>query len=242
LSAAFDLGQYAEEVGAFAELAESFVDATSALRLSEVARELQGFVAAGNPVIDWQTRQNIVFRHSNLYDGPGKHHRDTSLELGFECRFERPARTKKKCKVWNIGRVATHLTLKKEERRLSCHFDYKNAGQWGPQIHFQVKETEENGFLPIPRIASLSFLPTDCADLGLAELHPEAWRKLQSSGAMSHHTAIVRAAQEQRSLVYLADIAKQWNDDKKATRICMLQDYTSNVRSLPDRHGREARL
>lgn len=242
MNAAFDLGQYADEVDAFAELAEPFVDATSALRLEEVGRELRTLVEAGTPVIDWQTRQNILFRPSNAYDGPGRRHDDTWLELGFQCRFERPARTRRKCKTWKIVRVATHLTLRKVAGQLSCHFDYKNAGQWGPQIHFQVKETAENGDLPIPRIISTSFLPTDCADLGLAELHPESWRKLQASGRMSHHTSVVRTAQEQRSLAYLADIRKQWNDDTKATRISMLQDYTSNVSSLPDRLGRQAQL
>lgn len=242
MSVLLDLVDYADEVEAFAGLADEFVDAASALRLSDIARELRNFVDAGTPSFIWQTHADIVFRPNNLYDGPGRHHADTSLEFGFSCEFSRPIKTPKKSRVWKVVRSATHLALAKDGGCLRFHFDYKNAGQWGPQLHFQVDETPENGNLPIPRMPSLSFLPTDCADLGLAELHPQEWRQVQASRAMNHHMSVVRSAQESRSVTYVNDVRRQWDDDRRATRICMLQDYTAKITGFPDRHGNEASL
>lgn len=240
MSVHLDLGYYADEVDAFAGLAEDFVDGASALRLNDVARELQGMVASGTPAFVWETRSDIIFRPGTRYDGPDRQHAETSLSIGFCCKFWRPAKTPRKCRVWQVVRCATHLSLVKDGGRLCFHIDYKNAGQWGPQIHFQVEEAAETGNLPIPRLPSLSFLPTDCADMGLAELHPEEWRRIQQSSAMNHHMSVVRTAQEQRATAYVADIRRQWDDDARATRISMLQDYTGSVGGLPDRHGNEA--
>jgi hypothetical protein len=242
MSVLLDLAQYSDEVEAFAGLADDFVDAASALRLNDVARELRNFVDAGTPSFTWQTRADIVFRPSNLYDGPQRQHTDTSLAIGFACEFSRPVSIPRRCRVWRVVQSATHLALSKDGGRLRFHIDYKNAGQWGPQIHFQIDEAPDIGNLSIPRIPSLSFLPTDCADLGLAELHPLEWRQVQASMAMNHHMSVVRTAQERRSVAYVNDIRRQWKDDTRATRICMLQDYTAKIDGLPDRHGNEARF
>lgn len=237
-----NLADYAEEVEAFAALADDFIDATSALRLNDVARELRNFVDAGTHNFTWQTHADIVFRKSNNYDGPGRVHNDTNLEVGFTCEFSRPANTARRCRVWRILRSATHIALSKDGGQLRCHIDYKNPGQWGPQVHFQINEAAENGNLPIPRIPSLAFLPTDCADLALSELHPEEWKKVQASGAMSRHMSLVRSSQERRSLAYIADIRRKWDEDRQMTRISMLQDYTANVGGFLDSHGNEARI
>lgn|GEM_PF-2987851 len=242
MSVFLDLAHYADEVQAFAGLADDFIDGASALRLNDVSRELHALVEAGASSFTWQTRSEIVFRPSNLYDGPQRQHTDTSLAISFTCEFWRPTKTPRRCRVWKVIHSATHLTLSKDGGQLCFHIDYKNASQWGPQIHFQIEEAPETGNLPIPRLPSLSFLPTDCADMGLAELHPLEWRRVQASMAMNHHMSVVRTAQERRATAYVADIRRQWDDDSRATRICMLQNYTANIGGLPDRHGNEARI
>ena len=237
-----DLVDYADEVEAFAGIADEFVDAGSALKLKDVARELRNFVDTGTSSFVWQTPGEIAFRSSRLYDGPGREHTQTDLRIGFTCEFRRPVKTRKKCRVWQAVQAATHVTLEKDGGQLRFHVDYKNVGQWGPQIHFQIVESDETGNLCIPRMPALSFLPTDCADLALAELHPEEWRKVQASGAKSRHVSIVRSAQQARVLAYLGDIGRQWEQDRLTTRVSMLQDYTAALSGLPDRHGNEPRL
>lgn len=240
MSVLIDLDHYADEVSAFAALASDFVGATSTLRLEEVARQLRQSVDTGSHHFVWETRDPVIFRPSHLYDGPGREHSAASLSLGFKCEFRRRTSTSRKCRVWQVERSATHLAIAKEVGRMRFHIDYKNADQWGPQIHFQVDELDALGNLPIPRIPSISFLPTDCADLGLSELHPEEWRRVQSSGNMSRHMSVVRSAQEARTLAYVGDIRRQWDGDRRTTRVCMLQDYTAGALGLPDRHGKEA--
>lgn len=217
-------------------LAGEFVDKSSALRLAEIQRNLNTGVRAGVPRWSWETRGDILFRPSTAYDGPGKAHVETFLELAFKIEFERPARVRKKSTVWKIANTATHLVIRKEGGRLPFHFDYKNPGQWGPQLHFQVAEAL--GGLPIPRIPSTAFLPTDCIDLALAELHHEDWRRRQAAGSNGRHVAIIRRAQENRAKTYLRNIASLWDGDTSSTRICMLQGYTATVAALPDQHDR----
>jgi hypothetical protein len=236
MSVLIDLADYLEEVEAFVALAEEFVDKSSALRLSDVKRELKTGIDFGQSEWSWETREDILFRPSRLYDGPGRTHVDTWLNLGFKCDFIRPKSVKKSRTVWEIVGSATHVTISKDDGHMSCHFDYKNRGQWGPQLHFQV--SEDIGNLPIPRILSPSFLPTDCADLILAELHPEAWRQLQAAGTSSRHVSVIREAQEHRTKTYVENIANMWRGDTKSTRVCMLQNYTATIAALPDRRGR----
>ncbi|MDP3859497.1 MAG: hypothetical protein Q8Q73_17210 [Stagnimonas sp.] len=231
-----DLADYLGEVEAFAALADDFVDKSSALRLSDVVRDLKTGIDLGAATWSWQTRQDIVFRPSQAYDGPGRAHIDTWLDLGFKCDFARPKSVQKSKTAWEIVGSATHVTIRKNDGHLPCHFDYKNGGQWGPQLHFQVSENVGN--LPIPRIPSTSFLPTDCADLILSELHHEEWRQLQAAGGSSRHVSVIRSAQEHRTKAYVENIANMWRGDTKSTRVCMLQNYTATVAALPDRHGR----
>lgn len=236
MSVLIDLADYLGEVEAFAGLADDFVDKSSALRLADIVRELKTGIDLGQPEWSWQTRDDIVFRPSRLYDGPGRTHVDTWLKLGFKCDFYRPRSVRKAATVWAIVRSATHVTISKDDGNMPCHFDYKNDAQWGPQLHFQV--SEDLGNLPIPRIPSASFLPTDCADLLLAELHHEEWRQLQAAGSSSRHVSVIREAQEQRTKAYIENIASLWRGDTKSTRVCMLQNYTATVSALPDRRGR----
>ncbi|RYG38920.1 MAG: hypothetical protein EON93_01080 [Burkholderiales bacterium] len=241
MSTLIDLDHYAEEVAAFAGLAAGFVAGSSTLRLDDVERQLRQAVEAGQHTIVWETRDPIIFRPGNLYDGPGREHAPTSFSLEFRCEFSRPTATRRRCRVWQIVHSATHVSIEKEAGGLRFHVDYKNAGQWGPQVHLQIEESPEHGDLPIPRIPAMSFLPTDCADLALSELHPEEWRRTQGAGGMQHHMSVVRNAQESRTLAYVSDIRRQWNQDTRLTRISMLQDYTAAIAGLPDRHGRDAR-
>lgn len=239
MSALIDLAAYKAEVDAFVALADNFVDRTSALRLADVQRDLETGVSMGESSWCWETRENILFRPSIAYDGPGRTHVETYLELGFRFEFNRPVRTRRRSSVWRISASATHVTIRKEGGELPCHFDYKNASQWGPQLHFQIAETLGN--LPIPRIPSTTFLPTDCIDLALAELHHEEWLRHQNVGANSRHVSVVRNAQENRTKVYLQNVASLWSDDKSCTRVCMLQNYTATVEALPDQLGRIAK-
>jgi len=238
LSVLIDLDDYLGEVEAFAELANDFVDKSSALRLTDIVRELKTGIDLGQSEWSWETKKDIVFRPSQLYDGPGRRHIDTWLKLGFRCEFVRPKQVKKAKTIWNIATTATHVEIYKNDGRMPCHFDYKNDRQWGPQLHFQVSESIGN--LPIPRILSMSFLPTDCADLLLAELHHEEWRRLQAAGSSSRHVSVIRDAQEHRTKAYIENIANLWHGDKKSTRICMLQNYTATVEALPNCRGRSA--
>ena len=236
MSALIDLAAYSQEVEAFVALAAEFVDKNSALRLADIERDLNTGVGAGAAKWSWETRDTILFQPSTAYDGPGKAHVETFLELTFKFVFERPVRVRKRSTVWKIASAATHLLIRKEGGGLPFHFDYKNSGQWGPQLHFQVAETL--GGLPIPRIPSPTFLPTDCIDLALAELHHEDWRRRQAAGANSRHVSLIRRAQENRTKTYLRNIASLWDGDTSCTRVCMLQEYTATVTALPDQHNR----
>jgi hypothetical protein len=238
LSARIDLAAYAQELEAFAALAEDFVDKGSTLRLTDVVRELRTGVDLGNRRWSWATRTNIVFRPSTAYDGPGRVHGETWLELGFRFDFTRPANVRRQVTVWQIESASTHIRIHKEDGESSFHFDCKNAQQWGPQLHFQVAEDQVN--LPIPRLVSAIFLPSDCADLALAELHHEEWRRLQAAGASARHVSVIRDAQENRTMTYLRNIEALWKGSVASTRICMLQDYTASFVTLPDHRGRTA--
>lgn len=241
MSVLIDLDGYHREVEAFASLAGDFVDKASSLQLTEVAKNLRTGIDQGRAEWSWTTRSNIVFRASNSYDAPGKEFPNTRFELGFTCSFLRPAKTRRSCTVWKLDTAATHVSIVCEESdgRLYFHFDYKNANQWGPQVHFQV--SEQVGNLPIPRLVTTAFLPTDCADLILSELHHEEWRKLQFARGSQANVSVLRDAQEHRTMSYLRDIAALWNDDRAYTRFTMLQDYTSRLKALPDQRGRAAK-
>ncbi len=208
----------------------------SSLTLIDILRDLRTGIQLGRPSWCWQTRENIVFRSSTAYDGPGRNFGETWLEMGFVCKFTRPVKAKKRATAWEIRSTETHLRICRDTDVLPCHFDYKNSGQWGPQLHFQV--SEELGNLPIPRILSGAFLPTDCADLVLSELHHEEWRRHQAASAHEHNMSIMRNAQEHRTMCYLQNIAGLWRGDRRSTRVCMLQDYTSTLASLPGHSGR----
>jgi hypothetical protein len=236
LSTIIDLAEYAAEVEAFAALATDFVDKSSSITLAEMLSTLRRGIQFGHPEWCWQTRKNIVFRSSRAYDGPGRNFDDTWLELSFNCKFTRPKKVKRKVTVWQIANSATHIRIRRDTDVLPFHFDYKNLGQWGPQLHFQV--SEELGNLPIPRILSGAFLPTDCADLVLSELHHDDWRRHQAAGASSRNMSTMRDGQEHRTMSYLRNIASLWQGDRRATRVCMLQDYTSTHPALPGHSGR----
>jgi len=238
VSARIDLAAYAQELEAFAALAEDFVDRSSTLRLSDVVRQLQTGVGLGTRRWSWETRANIVFRPSTAYDGPGRVHAETWLELGFKLDFTRPASVRRQVTVWEVESAATHVRLHKQGGDMSFHFDCKNDQQWGPQLHFQVSEAMGN--LPIPRIASAIFLPSDCADLALAELHHEEWRRLQAAGTSARHVSVIRDAQEYRTMSYLRNIDAFWKGSRASTRVSMLQDYTASSITLPDQRGRTA--
>ncbi len=240
MSVLIDLDAYHREVEAFASLADDFVDKASSLQLTEVAKGLRTGIDQGRAEWSWMTRSNIVFRASTAYDAPGKSFPDTRFELGFTCAFWRPAKTRKACNVWKLQTAATHVDIIRDEGdgRLSFHFDYKNTNQWGPQIHFQV--SEQVGDLPIPRLVATAFLPTDCADLILSELHHEEWRKLQFASKSKADVSVLRDAQEHRTMGYLRDIASLWSADRAYTRFTMLQNYTSRLTALPDQRGRAA--
>jgi hypothetical protein len=238
LSVRIDLSAYLGEFEAFSALADNFVDKSSTLRLAEVVGDLKTGVTRGLAKWIWETRADIVFRPSTIYDGPGRNHAETWLDVRFKCKFVRPQTVKRAVSVWEISNAATHLRIRKQDGDLPFHFDYKNRRQWGPQMHFQVSEALGN--LPIPRILSPIFLPSDCADLALAELHPEEWRRLQAAGNSSRHVSVIRDAQEHRTLTYLRDIGTLWASSNASTRVCMLQDYTATPVTLPDWRGRTA--
>lgn len=239
MTALIDLGSYLREVAAFAHLADAFLDKSSSHRLREVEADLQRDVDAGRPCFVWKTRAPITFRESKKYDGPTKNHRSTQFDLTFTCTFERGERAPKRCSTWHLVDSSSRVDLRREGGgSLTVHFDYKNLGQWGPQMHFQVHEDQEHakGGLPIPRIMTAAFLPTDCADLMLSELHHDSWPQRQHQRSSLADVAQLRKGQENRTLAYLADIKAQWATSK-FTRFTMLQDYTASL-ALPDASNR----
>lgn len=235
-----DLDAYHPEFEAFSALAADFVDKSSSLHLADVARDLRTGIDQNQAEWTWSTRSDILFKASTSYDGPGRTHADTRFALGFTCTFSRPARVRKSCTVWKLTSAATHVSIRRDRDGgfLAFHFDYKNRNQWGPQVHFQVSETI--GRLPIPRLLTTAFLPTDCADVMLAELHRDEWRRRQHEGSSSRNVSVLRDAQEKRTISYLRDIESMWNSDHKSTRFTMLQDYTATLKALPDWRGRDA--
>jgi len=234
-----DLASYLDEVEAFLALADGFIERASVPRVQEAVRDLKTGIELGEREWTWCTRNDVLFRASRHYDGPNKAHADTTFELGFTIQFRRLKSTKKRSTVWSIANGSTRVTVRKGDRELPFHFDYKNSSQWGPQLHFQVHE--RIGDLAIPRICSTAFLPTDCADLMLAELHHEDWRATQAAGSNSRHVGLIRDAQENRSRAYIEDVARLWRDGARSrTRLTMLQDYTASVVGLPDHRGRVA--
>lgn len=236
MSVLIDLAAYSLEVDAFVSLAESFVDKNYSARLADIGDELKRGIDRGSAEWVWSTRHEIRFRPSRVYDGPSRVNADTWLTFGFECVFTRPTNEPRKSDVWRIRNCATRLHLAHASGGLPCHIDYKNVDQWGPQLHFQLSEDVCN--LPIPRLLSPSFLPTDCADLALAELHHLEWRQKQAQGASGPLMSIIRNGQEHRALSYLRDIRMHWERDRRATRVSMLQDYTATLTALPDHRGR----
>lgn len=237
MSVLIDLGAYLKEVEAFARLAGSFVDKTSSMHLSDVVRELTHHIDAAQPQFAWSTRAAVKFNPSIKFDAPGKTHQPTYFLLSFKCEFNRPSRVAKRCAVWILSNSAVHVEIHRAETAaFKMHFDYKNPKQWGPQMHFQVHE--EGVVFPVPRIPSGAFLPTDCADLMLSELHPEEWERLQHKSTAD--VSVLREGQELRTMSYLMDIAKKW-EDKQYTRFNMLQRYTSSVVALPTSRGRLAK-
>lgn len=236
MTALIDLDAYCREVEAFAALAEDFLERASFIRLGDAARDLRTLVGNGIANCTWRTDKPIEFRASTRYDGPSKTHHETSFSLGFALEFRRPARIKRRITVWHIEHASTHVSLKRphDGGALDFHFDYKNALQWGPQLHCQVNECI--GKLPIPRLLATTFLPTDCADMMLCELHHEDWLKRQRSS--TRDTSLIRDAQQHRTMAYVSDISKKWSGERASTRVTMLQDYTAAVVGLPDSRGR----
>lgn len=226
-----DLRAYLKEVGAFSRLAEIFVDKASSLRLADIERDLSRHIDASQPSFRWNTRAAIKFKASTKYDGPTKTHRPTHFSLSFNCVFTRPDRVRKGCAAWFLSNSEVHVEIERDDvSPFKVHFDYKNPEQWGPQMHFQVSEDIVR--IPVPRIPTGAFLPTDCADLMLAELHPTDWQVRQHQAASKPDVAVIRDGQEYRTISYLKDIAKQW-ERREFTRFSMLQNYTSSVGALP---------
>ncbi len=241
MTALIDLEAYAEEVASFCALAETFVARESAPALNRIVDDLRAGIAKALPKWTWSTPKPIHFQPSSQYDSPGKKPRSAHFTLGFECSFNRPQKVNKKPgAVWAVAHTATHIKVERDDNALHClHFDYKNANQLGPQLHIQVSEANTGG-LPIPRLASAAFLPTDCADVMLCELHPDAWEKRQRAGNNQWHVGVVRDGQEHRTVAYLNDIASQWRADIKRTRFSLIQAYTSTVPSLPSHKNKLA--
>ncbi|MDP9916736.1 hypothetical protein J2W24_002383 [Variovorax boronicumulans] len=240
MSVLIDLDDYLKEVQAFARLADSFVDKTSSMHLSDVVGDLTRHIDAAQPNFTWSTRAPVKFNPSTEYDGPGRTYAPTHFLVSFSCAFTRPAKkVAKGCTVWVVTNSAVHVEIHRaEERAFKMHFDYKNPNQWGPQMHFQVHE--EDVLFPVPRIPTGAFLPTDCADLMLSELHTEEWKRHQHKSTSSADVSVLRDGQEFRTLSYLKDIAKKW-EDKQFTRFNMLQRYTSSVVALPTSRNRPAK-
>lgn len=226
-----DLERYASEVEAFIRLADDFVDKASTLRLDHVLRALRAQIDSRASPLFWSTEREIVIRSSEYYDGPGKKHLKTDLSISFDCVFLRDANADRKDTKWGINRISTHLSLKKDGYELPFHFDYKNSEQWGPQVHFQVSEILCD--IPIPRLLSNVCLPTDCLDLMLSELHPVEWQETQQAGRNNVYMSKVRTAQENRILAHINELKRLWEDDKRTTRVNMLQNYTSALSVLP---------
>lgn len=234
MSARIDLEAYAGEVKAFSALAEKFVPHSSVPALRRLEQDLRAGISRANSSWTWSTIQEVVFKPSGKYDAPGKP-KPAHFSLGFECVFTRPAGVnQKKCgPVWEISHGSTHVKVEREDKpSLELHFDYKNIGQLGPQLHVQVAESQTGG-LPIPRLVAMAFLPTDCADIMLCELHPTDWERHQRAGGNQWNVTAVRNGQEKRTMAYLNDIHTQWKSDVKQTRFSALQSYTAKVAMLP---------
>jgi hypothetical protein len=229
-----DLVKYAVEFAAFVELAETFVDGSSALRLDDALRQLRLQVDDRKSRLAWATEREITIKASTEYDGPNRTFPQTYLKCGFNFMFGRDIEAPRADPTWRIERAATHIKLLKDGYEYPFHFDYKNMvpePQWGPQAHFQVAEGLCD--FPIPRLPTTVFLPSDCLDLILAELHPVEWRTTQKRGENRAHLASVRKGQEARTLAYVAEIRRIWEQDKSVTRVVMLQNFTSSLNLLP---------
>ncbi len=243
MTARIDLEAYADEVKSFIALAEKFVPRLSVPALKRMEQDLRAGISRAGSSWTWSTAQAIAFDTSSQYDAPGKKPKAAKFTLGFECAFERPANANvKKCgAVWGVLHSSTHIKLEREDNAcIELHFDYKNSGQWGPQLHMQVSESQTGG-LPIPRLVSPAFLPTDCADIMLCELHPTEWEKHQRAGSSQYHVKVVRDGQEHRTFAYLNDIHSQWKSDGKRTRFSSLQTYSAGLAALPSHNGTPAK-
>lgn len=237
MTLAIDLAQHLAEVKAFNNLASTFVDKKSANTLDSLVRTLELGIGQGRETWTWQTDHPIEFGPSTSYDAKGKSMPKTWACLTFKCVFERPSEQRRKPdSVWRIDNSSVHVKMAREDQDfLSCHFDYKNASQWGPQLHVQLAEGDHR--FPIPRLPSSIFLPTDCADLILSELMPEAWERHQRRGSASADVSMLRRAQEQRAMSMVGDIKGQWAKDNRTTRVSMLQSYSPTVKGLPNHLG-----
>lgn len=149
MSARIDLEAYAGEVKAFSALAEKFVPHSSVPALRRLEQDLRAGISRANSSWTWSTIQEVVFKPSGKYDAPGKKPKPAHFSLGFECVFTRPAGVnQKKCgPVWEISHGSTHVKVEREDKpSLELHFDYKNIGQLGPQLHVQVAESQTGGY------------------------------------------------------------------------------------------------
>ena len=234
-----DLKEHLSEVKSFTSLASGFVDKNSITKLEAIVRDLETGIALAQPEWTWETKHPVIFGPSKSYDGQGRVMPEAWARIEFCCRFTRPNTVvaKDRDSTWKIASSAVHITMAHEDESfLSCHFDYKNGGQWGPQMHVQLAEGDHR--FPIPRLLSNVFLPTDCADLVLAELMPELWSKEQIRSVNSNHVSVLRRAQEERTGRLLADISSQWGKEKDRTRVSMLQNYTASFAALPNHLGK----
>lgn len=244
MTARIDLDAYAEEVKAFSDLAENFVPRASTPGLKKMEQDLRTGISRASADWTWFTAQEIAFRSSGQYDALGKKPRPAHFTLSFECAFTRPANVnvKKAGAVWQVRHASTHIRVARDDgASLELHFDYKNAGQLGPQLHLQVAESQTRG-LPIPRLASPAFLPTDCADIMLCELHPLEWERHQRAGNSQWNVAVLRNGQEHRTVAYLTDLHSQWKSDLKRTRFSTVQTYSAGITALPAHNGVSAKV
>lgn len=226
-----DLQSYLDEVSAVAKLSERFLEADGLAAMKQAVDDLSVPVHSGQPKFTWQTKDTlpIRFTSSSTYDGKKAHLPAMRLKFGFVCKFARPQNTPRKgpeLRLWSIEMAVTHVRWCEDggAERMHCHFDLKNTGQYGPEYHFQVAE---NGPRPaIPRLPVACFLPTDCLDLALSELHPVDWSKHQAT--MTFQRQILMKAQRARLEHSARDVTRFWDELKGAqTPISALQGYTS---------------
>lgn len=226
-----DLFHYTEEVDAFSKMASGFLAAGAGKAVSDAVSSLQTPVRGGVDRIPWETpkARPIPFRMSKSYDGANSNDEPLFLTFAFDCIFSRPVNTHRprpERSFWNVERAVTHFRWcdGAGNEKMASHFDLKNTGQLGPEYHYQVAENRNR--LAIPRLPSVCFLPTDCLDFALAELHPREWPQYQAT--KQYERDLVRRAQRARLAYSASEVTRFWDTTQSVqTPISALQRFTS---------------